>query len=101
MKQLIRLRTSRVSRVSCPALQRLKRMSNASDHYVLLRDGLALPLEPVRLTLDLESRGFKLERADEDIAIRPASRLTDEDRAAIRRWKFHILAIVDRCDDVQ
>ena len=33
-------------------------MPAASDAYVLLKHGLALPLAPVLLVLDLESRGF-------------------------------------------
>ncbi len=69
-------------------------MSNASDRYVLLRGGLAVPVEPLLLVLDLETRGFGLHSDGGDIVVSPASRLSDRDRRALRRWKFHVLALL-------
>jgi len=44
--------------------------------------------------MGLEARGFALERAGEDILIRPSSKLSDADRRNLRRWKSHILALL-------
>jgi hypothetical protein len=77
-------------------------MSSASEpQYVTLKDGFSTPIAPVLLALDLEARGFTLERAGDDVLIAPASRLTAEDREQIRHWKMHLLAILDRCECVQ
>lgn len=66
---------------------------SATDFVVL--PGLTLPLAAVRLALDLEHRGLHLAREDNDVlVVGPRERLTDEDRALIRRWKPHLLAIV-------
>jgi hypothetical protein len=45
--------------------------------------------------LDLEDRGLTLTIDDGDVlVVGPRNRLTDDDRALIRRWKRHLLAIV-------
>ena len=54
-----------------------------------------MPLAPLRLLLDLEERGLQVARDGDDIVIRPAGRLSDEDRTALRRWKPHVLALID------
>jgi hypothetical protein len=64
------------------------------ERYVCLRGGLTVPVEPVKLLLDLERRGFHLTRDGSDIVIQPFSLLTDEDRDALRRWKPHALALL-------
>jgi hypothetical protein len=67
----------------------------SEGRYVYLRGGLTLPIEPVRLVLDLEARGFSLTRDAEDVVtVRPASRLTAEDREALTRWREHVRALV-------
>lgn len=63
--------------------------------YVFLRGGLALPVEPCLLALELERRGIRLTRDGEDIIIEPRELLTDDDRQQLRRWKRHVLAILD------
>lgn len=68
--------------------------SNAADRYVVLRGGLVLPLTPLLLLLDLEARGVTVHRDADDLVIRPAAQLTDEDKAAIRRWKPQLRALV-------
>lgn len=70
-------------------------MSTASDRFVVLRGGLMVPLEPMLLLLDLEARGFRIARDGSTIKVGPASQLTDDDRDALKRWKPHVLALVD------
>jgi hypothetical protein len=69
--------------------------TSASDRYVTLRGGLTVPLEPVLLVLDLEARGLTLRRDGDDLVIQPRAQLTDTDRAKLRRWKPHVLALID------
>jgi hypothetical protein len=70
-------------------------MPGASEsRYVTLRGGLALPLAPLLLALDLEARGFRLEADGDVIIITPYSRLTDEDRRQLTLWKPHVLALL-------
>lgn len=70
-------------------------MANASERYVSLRGGLTVPLEPMLLLLEMEARGLEVSRAGDDILVRPSGQLTDADRVALRRWKAHVLALVD------
>jgi hypothetical protein len=70
-------------------------MSTACDRFVELRGGLIIPAEPLLLVFDLQARGFQLTPTDGDITIRPWSRLTAENTRQLRRWKQHVLAILD------
>ncbi len=64
--------------------------------------GLTLPLAAVRLALDLEQRGLHLRREDGDVlVVGPRNLLTDEDRAGLRKWKLHLLAIVNHAADAR
>lgn len=64
--------------------------------YVLLPGGLALPIAPLLLALDLERRGFTVMREGADVlSVQPFQRLTPEDCSLIRRWKQHLLALCD------
>ena len=70
-------------------------MASSSDRCVVLRGGLAVPLEALRLAWALEARGFRLDPAPNDqIWVQPGSALTAEDEAAIRRWRWHLRAIL-------
>lgn len=70
--------------------------SDRRDRYVLLQNGLALPLEPLLLALELEERGLHLSREGVDtLVVQPHQQLTAEDRERVRRWKYHLLSIVD------
>ena len=62
--------------------------------FVVLRGGLTLPLAAVQLALDLEQRGLHLNIDGDRLTIGPRALLTDADRALIRHWKPHLLAIV-------
>jgi len=67
----------------------------SASNFVTLRGGLTLPVAAIRLALDLEDRGLTLTIDDGDVlVVGPRNRLTDDDRALIRRWKRHLLAIV-------
>jgi hypothetical protein len=71
-------------------------IARASEpRYVLLDGGLAVPVEPLELLLELESRGCHLTRDGDGLIVEPRRLLTDDDCRAIRRWKPHLLALVD------
>jgi hypothetical protein len=75
------------------------RGNSSLSRYVILRDGLALPVEPILLALALERRGFSLRREGEDtLVISPHQRLTVDDRRQVRRWKAHLLALLRYAD---
>ena len=70
--------------------------SDHHDRYVQLQGGPILPAAPILLALDLEARGFRMRREPGDILdVQPHQRLTADDCAQIRRWKWHLLTIVD------
>jgi hypothetical protein len=72
-------------------------MANVSENtngYVTLRGGLSVPLVPLLLLLELESRGLTITREGDDMVIRPSGRLSDDDRQQLRHWKTHILALI-------
>jgi hypothetical protein len=69
--------------------------ASSEGAYVLLRGGFAVPVEPVVLLFELEDRGFTFARSGDDgLIVRPFSQLTEQDRAQIRRWKQHLLALL-------
>ena len=71
------------------------------EQHVTLRGGLTLPLSALRLVWDLEARGFDISLdASEQPVVEPAAVLTDRDRAALHRWRRHVVAIVNYCDEV-
>jgi hypothetical protein len=57
--------------------------------------GLTLPLAPLQLLWDLENRGFAIGRDGDVLVIRPPHLLTGDDCSAIRRWKPHLLALIE------
>ena len=66
----------------------------SGSEVITLKGGLTLPTAAIRLALALEERGLRLEANGETLRVVGPSMLTDADRAAIRRWKPHLLAIV-------
>jgi hypothetical protein len=69
--------------------------ASCSDGYLCLRGGLWVPIAPVVLLLDLERRGFQVELKDDDqVSVRPFSKLTDDDKASLRRWRRHVRALL-------
>jgi hypothetical protein len=62
----------------------------------MLAGGLTVPVETIMLALNLEERGFELRRDGEDtLVIQPHQQLTTDDCRQIRRWKRHLLALLD------
>jgi hypothetical protein len=62
--------------------------------FVVLKGGLTLPLEALRLAWALEDRGATFAVDGEDLVVDgPPGFLTDNDQLAIRRWKRHLMAI--------
>ena len=53
-----------------------------SDRYVLLKGGLALPVEPILLALQLEERGFSLRNEGETLIV-PTGRCADVGRPPV------------------
>ena len=71
---------------------------NASSAPSYVQVGrLTVPEAAVRLALDLEARGLRLELDGDGLLVGPIDRLTDEDRNGIRRWREHLKAIVAHC----
>jgi hypothetical protein len=66
-----------------------------SDSHVLLAGGLVVPTAALSLLLSLEASGFQLSRDGDDLMVTPGSRLTEQERARIRAWKRHLLALVE------
>ena len=71
--------------------------SDFADRFVPLQGGVVMPVEPWRLLHELvDARGFSVTRdAGDVLVVRPADRLTTEDVARIRRWKWHLLLLLD------
>ncbi len=73
-------------------------MADASEYVTLLagpRGGLTVPAEPLRLMFEMEDRGFTLTREGDVLVVTPSNPLTAEDAVRLRRWKFHILSLLD------
>jgi hypothetical protein len=68
---------------------------DGSDRYVILSGGLAMPIAPILLLCELEARGIRIWREGDDVLVQPWPRVTDEERVALKRWKLHILALLD------
>ncbi len=67
----------------------------AASDYVPLKGGLCVPLAPMLLVWQLEARGVHLHRDGDDIYVTPWSGVTEQDREELKRWKAHILALLD------
>lgn len=70
-------------------------MASSDQRYVCFKGGLAVPLEPWLLVLELHARGFKLSRDGDAIWVRPFSKLTDDDKSQLKLWRQHVLALLD------
>jgi hypothetical protein len=63
---------------------------------IRLKDGRTLPVAALELALDLERRGVQLVADDSEVLfVGPLDRLTDDDHRDLRRWKWHLLALLD------
>lgn len=65
---------------------------------VFLSPGIVLPLEAVTVALDLERRGYRVERIGDELVINPRAMLTREDREAVARWRWELVQLVRHCE---
>ena len=76
-----------------------------SGGVVLLAGGLATPVEPLALALDLDRRGITLRVEGDKLRVVGVDgakpELSEAETAAIRRWKAHLIALAEyRAPDV-
>jgi len=70
--------------------------SDVWERFVPLMNGPILPAEPYHLHRQLADRGFSLAKADATtLMVTPINKLTATDAASIRRWKWHLLMLID------
>jgi hypothetical protein len=67
--------------------------SSCGGRYVMLPGGFSLPIEPLLFALELQARGVRFWRNGHYLEYRGAIGAGDVQR--LRRWKWHLLAIVD------
>lgn len=68
--------------------------SGSDPAVVLLRGGLTVPVDALRLAWALETRGLALTLDGDALVVAgPRGALSEADRAAIRRWREHLKAI--------
>lgn len=66
----------------------------AGVSFVILRGGLTVPVDALRLSWALEGRGLVLTLDGDALVVDgPRGALLEADRAAIRRWREHLKAI--------
>ena len=69
---------------------------------VTLKSGLSVSIETLRLAWDLEARGLDLSLSnDGGLIVRPKSRITTADDAAIRARRNELITLVSACETVQ
>ena len=68
--------------------------SDFDDRFVTLR-GPIVPAPAFMLLLDIEARGFTIRREGDTLVVRPAERLTRADCTGLRRWKWHVLMLLE------
>jgi hypothetical protein len=71
--------------------------SELDEKFVFLKGGLVVLVEAYCLLLELERRGLRLSRDGAVLVVTPASTLTEADCVRIRRWKLHLLMLMDYC----
>jgi hypothetical protein len=69
--------------------------ATSDDRLVYLRGGLIVPVEPLLLLFMLQERGFVLTAGGNVLVVKPFQKLTADDCVAIRRWKLHLLSLLE------
>jgi hypothetical protein len=69
-------------------------MSNSDPVLVVLRSGLSVPVDVLRLLWELETRGLSVRIDGDGLTVGPRRLLTDEDRSAIREHRDELKALV-------
>ena len=73
----------------------------STSDVVVLKGGLAVPLEVLQLAWRLEDAGVVMELGTEgSLRAGPGEKLSETDRAAIRQHKPALLALVQYVDEV-
>ena len=74
----------------------LIKLLGPSRSLVTLKGGLVLPVEAIEFAIDLERRGIPLATdRDHQFIVPTDTRLTEADRAGIRRWSAHLAAVIE------
>ena len=76
-------------------------MTASNRSFVVLRNGVSVPLDALRLLWELEDRGLHIHDDGDALAVGPRAQLTDFDRAAIRRHRDSLRILVAACEAVQ
>lgn len=77
-------------------------MSTATEpQTVVLRDGWSVTIAALQLLWSLEDRAFTISADDDGLYVKPHSRLTDADDAAIRAHRDDLIKLVRHCGDRQ
>jgi hypothetical protein len=74
-----------------------------APNLVVLRNGLAVPIDAVNLLLNLERRGLniRVDPADDAVLVGPQRHLTEQDKANIRQHRDALRDLVSYCERVQ
>lgn len=70
-------------------------MSSVSDFVTVGR--LTVPREALYAVLDAELKGVQLQAEGSSIVVHPVGILSDEEKNNLKRWRWHVLAILDVC----
>ena len=74
--------------------------STASTERVVLRGGLTVSVDALRLLWDLEERGFYMRLDGAIPCIRPSAKLTPSDREALHAHRDEVRALLAYCDNL-
>ncbi len=67
------------------------------ERFETLRSGLVLPIEVLRLGHRLESEGFRFKLDGEGaLLVAPFDQLSADDLASLRRWRWHLTALLSQ-----
>lgn len=72
--------------------------TDTAHETIFLAGGLAVPLAALQVGWELEARGLRLEVEGPHLVVSPRDRITESDRALIRRWRDELIAVVTYCD---
>jgi hypothetical protein len=67
---------------------------NIAVDVVVLRDGPVVSLTALRFLWELEERRFAIREDDPHLVSTPGSKLTGDDRDAVRRYRDDLIALV-------
>ena len=75
---------------------------SAPPYVTLAPTGLVMPLPVLDLAWNLEDRGFRITTGEDGtLSVEPRHALTPGDRAALKRWESHLVALSEFCDQAE